>query len=121
MRRVPRLAPVVAVALLSMVVGGVFLSGVATAAQEASPPPGGFEIAPGVTAEAIAFAEGREDPSVYRLTFAPDAIYMFGASPTLELAYLESGTLLMTLGAPVTVTRSGGVGEQVDANTAFTV
>ena len=91
-------------------------------AQEATPPPTGFEIAPGVTAEALAFVPGQEAPSLYQLTFAPGTIYAFEPSPEISLVYVVAGAVTMTLDAPVTVTRAtnpGEVGEVVGAGTAF--
>ena len=91
-------------------------------AQEATPPPGGFEIAPGVTAEALAFVPGQEAPSLYQLTFAPGTIYAFEPSPEISLVYVVAGAVTITLDAPVTVTRAtypGEVGEVVGAGTAF--
>jgi hypothetical protein len=91
-------------------------------AQEATPPPGGFEIAPGVTAEALAFVPGQEAPSLYQLTFAPGTTYAFEPSPEISLVYVVAGAVTITLDAPVTVTRAthpGEVGEVVGAGTAF--
>ena len=45
-------------------------------------------------------------------------------SPNLEVAYLETGSLVMTLDAATTVTQLGDVesgGEMVAANTEFTI
>ena len=108
-------AVVVAWALL----GGASL----TYAQEATPPPQGFEIAPGVTAEALAFVPGQEAPSLYQLTFAPGAIYAFEPSPEISLVYVVAGAVNITLDAPVTVTRATNPGRgrraAVGAGTAF--
>jgi quercetin dioxygenase-like cupin family protein len=94
-----------------------------TQAQEATPPPGGFEIAPGVTAEALAFVPGQEAPSLYQLTFTPGTTYAFEPSPEISLVYVVAGGVTITLDAPVTVMRAtqpGAVGDVVDAGTAFT-
>ena len=91
-------------------------------AQEATPPPAGFEIAPGVTAEALAFVPGQEAPSLYQLTFTPGTTYAFEPSPEISLVYVTAGMVTITLDAPVTVTRAalpGEVGDVVDAGTAF--
>ena len=91
-------------------------------AQEATPPPAGFEIAPGVTAVALAFVPGQEAPSLYQLTFAPGTIYAFEPSPELSLVYVVAGSVTITLDAPVTVTRvtePGTAGEVVEAGTSF--
>ncbi|CAA9541068.1 MAG: hypothetical protein AVDCRST_MAG33-18 [uncultured Thermomicrobiales bacterium] len=93
-------------------------------AQDGGPPPGGFEIAPGVTAEALAFVEGRDEPSLYRLTFAPDTTYAIEPVPSISLGVLESGSLSFTLDVPVTVTRAGAVddpGEAIAADEEFTL
>ncbi len=110
------------VILLGLLVAGRV--GSMAVAQDATPPPGGFEIAPGVTAEGLAFAMGQEAPSLYRLTFAPGVIYRVEPAPDISLAYLETGALTLTLDAPVTITRAGSSdapGEAVTASTEFTV
>ena len=127
MRRTLGVMCVVAVMVFGMIAGGSFLSG--AGAQEATPPAGGppsggFEIAPGVMAEALAFVEGREDPSVYRLTFDAGVTYMIQQSPALEVAYVESGALSLTLDVPVTVGQVGASdmgGEAVSAGTEFII
>lgn len=105
--------------VLALVVGSV---GVAAVAQEGSPPAGGFEIAPGVTAEALAFAPGQEAPALYRLTFEPGVTYTVEPAPEISLVYQEAGALTATLDAPITITRSGATdapGEGVAADVAF--
>jgi hypothetical protein len=127
MRRVPGFLFAVAVMVLGLIASVGLISG--ASAQDASPPAGGpppgvFEIAPGVTADAAVFAEGRQDPSLYRLTFAPGVMYPIAESPALELAYVESGALAMTLSVPVTIGEVGSpgvAGESVEANTEFTL
>jgi len=90
-------------------------------AQEASaPPPMVFEIAPGVTAEALAFPQGGTDPVLYRLTFAPGVSYAFEPNPAnaLELGSVETGEIALTVSSPVTVTRGDGSGaEDIAADT----
>lgn len=93
-------------------------------AQEASPLPGGFEITPGVTAEALAFAPGAQAPSLYLLTFAPGVTYRAEPAPEIALGYLETGTLSLTKEAPVAVFRAGAAdapAETIPADTDFTV
>ena len=121
MRRSRVLLPVAAVVLLFLVAHRV---GPTVDAQEGTPPAGGFEIAPGVTAEALAFAAEREAPPLYRLTFAPGVTYSFDPAPEISLVYVEAGALAITLDAPVTVTRAGATdapGEAVAAGTEFTL
>lgn len=85
------------------------LLGPGTAGQEATPgagqqgPPEQFEIAPGVTVDNMVFAEGRYEPPIYRMTFAPGVEYQAQPSMALELAYVESGTLTLELDAPITI------------------
>ena len=120
MRRRSILFPVVVAVLLGLVAIGRV--GPDTAAQEGTPPP--FEIAPGVIAEAIAFAPGQETPSLYRLTFAPGVVYPIAPAPDISLVYAEAGSLTFTLDAPVTVTRAGASdapGEAVAAGAEFTL
>lgn len=127
MRRTSGLVFAIAVVLLGMIAAAGFMSG--AGAQDASPPaggppPGSFEIAPGVTADAAVFAEGREDPTAYRLTFDAGVTYTIMESPALEIAYVESGTLTMTLSVPVTVGQVDApdeAGEAVAAGTEFTL
>lgn len=121
MTRVISLVSVV-VALLLFVL--VTVSGVvpSVGAQDATPPPGGFEIAPGVTAEILPTSE--DPPSLYRLQFAPGVTYEIVASPSLEVAYLEAGTLTLSIDTPVTVGNLGATdaaGENIAADTEFTV
>lgn len=126
MRRVPGLMLAVAVLVFGILAAVGLMSG--AGAQDASPPaggppPGGFEIAPGVTADAAVFIEGRQDPSLYRLAFAPGVTYPVHEAPTLELVYAEAGALTMTLSVPVTVGQLGApeaAGENIAANTEFT-
>ncbi|MDQ3513167.1 MAG: hypothetical protein M3462_05795 [Chloroflexota bacterium] len=120
MRRFTSLVCVVAV----LVVGLVALSGLVPGARahDATPPPGGFEIAPGVTAELLPTAD--DPPSLYRLRFAAGVTYPFEGDPSLVVAYVESGTLTFRCDAPVTVARvdaTGTPGEPVAAGTEFTV
>jgi hypothetical protein len=121
MRRTVVLLPVVAVVLLGLVVAGRVGP---AAAQEGSPPAGGFEIAPGVTAEALAFAAGEENPALYRLTFAPGVVYEVEPAPEISIVYGESGSLIFSLDAPLTVARAGATdepGEAVAAGASFTL
>ena len=114
--------------LLSAVVvllGGLLTLGptFSTRAQEGTPPAEGMEFAPGVLAYALAVAEGQEEPSLYRVTFAPDAVLTGGETdPSISLISMEAGSLTVTIGAPVAITRGGGAGapEIVEAGTAFT-
>ena len=122
MRRAAVLWSGVAVVLLGLVVAGG--GNPLARAQEGSPPAGGFEIAPGVTAEALAFAAGRDEPVNYRLTFAPGVVYTVVPSPAISLVYQETGALTLTLDAPITITRSGmadSAGEAVAAGTEVTL
>ncbi len=122
-----RRAVLAIVAAVLLALGGLAWAGggsSGTVAQEGSPPAGGFEIAPGVTAEALAFVEGQETPALYRLTFAPGVSYTIAPAPELSLVYGEAGALAFTLDAPVTITRAGAAaspGEAVAAGTEFTL
>jgi len=111
----------VVVVLLGLAAVGVVRSG--AIAQEASPAPV-FEIAPGVTAEALAFIPGQEEPSLYRLKIEPGVSYPFAASPAIELAYVEQGSFALTLSSPVTINSidtPDAIGVQTDANKEFTI
>lgn len=122
MRRTLNLLSVVVVLMVSMAVG--------ISAQDATPPagpmefPDSFELAPGVVADNMVFAEGAEEPAVYRLTFDAGVAYPVMPSTHLEVIYMESGSLTMTLDAAVVVTQLGDTesgGEIVPANTEFTL
>ena len=118
MRRTPVLLSVFVAVLCLGVAARVGQVGMA---QEGTPAPS-FEIAPGVTAEALAFAAGQEAPALYRLTFAAGVTYTVIPAPEISLGYVEAGTLTFTLDAPVTVTRAGATdapGEAVAAGTEF--
>lgn len=84
-------------------------------AQEGTPPAGGFEIAPGVTAEALAFLPGEDVPSLYRITIEPGITYAFEPAPDISLVYGEAGALVVTLDAPVTVFHAVEVGQPAEA------
>ncbi len=108
-------------AVVSLGLSGV---GATALAQEGTPSPAGFEIAPGVTAEALAFEPGQEAPALYRLTFTPGVVYRVEPAPEISLVYQEAGELTAALDAPVTITRSGATdapGEAVTAETEFTL
>ena len=79
-----------------------------------SPPPapaaGALEVAPGVTAEALAFVEGEEVPAVYRLRLDPGTTYDFSGDPSIALAVIESGSVGLTADTPLTVLRGDGAG-----------
>lgn len=120
MRRTSSLVSMFAVVLLSiMSLGGlVFNAG----AQDATPPPAGFEIAPGVMAEILPTSQ--DPPSLYRLHFAPEVNYEIMEDPSIGVAYINAGTLTLTVDVPVTVAQSGATGtagETFDAGTEFTV
>ncbi len=120
MRRFVGFAAVAVTLLFGLIAVTGLVSG--AGAQDATPPPGGFEIAPGVTAELLPAAQ--EPPSLYRLTFAPDVTYPFEGDPSIALAYIESGTLTVRVDAPVTIARADAAatpGEMVAAGTDFTV
>jgi quercetin dioxygenase-like cupin family protein len=92
-------------------------------AQEGTPTAEGFEFAPGVIGYELARAEGQEQPSLYRLTFAPGATLSGGdADPSIALALVEAGSLTVTIDAPIAITRGGDAGtpEVVEAGTEFT-
>ncbi len=122
MRRLASLLFVVVLMVMSMAVG--------LSAQEASPPaqpltpPESLEIAPGVTVDNMVFKEGAQVPVAYRLTFEPGVVYPVVPGPNLEVGYMESGSLVMTLDAPVTVKQvsdAQGEGETYSAGTEFTL
>lgn len=119
MRQSPAVVWVIAAVLIGL--AGI---GSAAMAQDGTPSAGGFEIAPGVTAEALAFAAGQENPALYRLTFAPGVSYRVEPAPDFSLVYQESGVLTAILDAPVTIVRAGSAGatgEVIAAGTEYTL
>jgi hypothetical protein len=117
MRRIITLSSGVALLMLWMVVG--------ISAQDATPPSGemgmpeSFEIAPGVVVDNMVFAPGAMEPSSYRLHFEPGVVYQVEPGGALELVYIESGELAMTLDGVVTVGELGDsrtVGDAIEAN-----
>jgi hypothetical protein len=87
-------------------------------------PPESLELAPGVIADSMTFVEGQESPSLYRLHFDPGVVYEVFPSPSLELGYLESGSLTVVLDVALALGRvgeTGAAGETIDANTEFTL
>jgi hypothetical protein len=82
----------------------------------------GFEIAPGVTAGVLPVSE--DPPSLYWVRFAPGVTYTLEEDPAITLLYGQTGSLLLRLGVPVTVTRAGAMdtpGETIPAETEFTL
>jgi hypothetical protein len=117
MRRIITLSSVVALLMLSMAL--------TISAQDATPPSGEmempetFEIAPGVVVDNMVFAPGAMEPSSYRLNFEPGVAYQVEPGGALELVYIESGELVMTLDGVVTVGELGDsrtVGDAIEAN-----
>ncbi len=110
-----RMASLVLALLAAVVLGGRSL------AQDATPAPGEFEIAPGVVAYDAVFAEGREDPTAYRLRLDPEVTYGFEAAPSLDLVYVQSGAATFRLDTATTVSRFGAGGEDMVADAEFKV
>jgi len=92
-------------------------------AQSSAPSgPPTMSIAPGVTAEVLAFMQGQGDPVVVRLRFDPGSSWDAPADPTIALATVESGTLVVTLDKDVTAYLPGGAaGQPTTAGTATTM
>lgn len=117
MRRLSVLSTVVALLMVSIVMG--------ISAQDATPPSGemempqSFEIAPGVVVDNMVFAPGAMEPGSYRLHFEPGVVYQVQSSGALELVYIESGELVMTLDGVVTIGELADnrtVGDAIEAN-----
>lgn len=120
MRRGRGFVSMFAVVLLGLVsaVGLAFSAG----AQDATPPAGGFEIAPGVMAEILPTSQ--DPPLLYRLHFAPGVTYEMMEDPSIGVVYINAGTLVLRVDVPVTVAQSGATGtagETFTAGTEFTV
>lgn len=120
-----KLASLLSVVMLMVVSMATSLSAQESGTPEAPMgPPDSFEIAPGVVADRIVFAEGMEEPVSYHLTFQDGVVYEIGATPSLEIGYMESGSLVMVVDAPVTVKHvddTEGAGETHSAGTEFTI
>lgn len=107
----------------SMWAGGMVLAQESTPGPEGEPPDS-FELAPGVIADNVVFAEGSESPVMYRLHFEPGVTYPVPPGVNLELAYVETGSLILTLDAPIVVGQMGAVdtaGVMVPAATEVTL
>ncbi len=96
-------------------------------AQEGTPPPVELALAAGVTARELGSGRAEQLPPapalfvVYRVSFAPGAVYIGSAEdPGLGLTAIESGTLTVRLEGPSTVNRATGP-EAVPAGTEFTM
>jgi quercetin dioxygenase-like cupin family protein len=122
MRRIVGLVLVVVAVLFSMVAG--------ISAQDVTPPSGSmeppesFELAPGVMVDLMVFGPGAESPINYRLHFEPGVTYAVEPSGALELIYVESGELTVTLDGVVVVDELGDartVGEGIEANLETTI
>ena len=68
-----------------------------------------LEMAPGVTAEALAFLPGATDPVVYRLRFEPGSTYAAVGDAAVALVTIESGSVSIT--APVELTVYSATGD----------
>lgn len=120
MRRVVGFVSFLAVMLLGMVSVGGLVPG--AGAQDATPPTGGFEIAPGVTADILPASD--DPPSLYRLFVAAGVTYEFSSDPSLAVVYVEAGTATLQVELPVTRFQTGATdaaGESFAAGTEFTV
>jgi hypothetical protein len=115
-----RVGKLLAGLLLVGVFGGF---GMALATAQDATPPSAIELAPGVTADQVVLFEGRENPSHYRLHFAPGVSYTVSPSDSLELAYIEAGALTIALDAPTMRGTVGDTGsaELLPANTEVTL
>ncbi len=117
-------AKLLALLFVFSVAGLVALNPIAgTRAQEGTPVVTSFEfdIAPGVKASVLPVPE--DPPSLYRLRFDAGVTYPFTGDPAISLVYVESGSLVLRVGVPVTVSRgsaSGAAGESIAADTEFT-
>lgn len=129
MRPVGLFLSVVALVLLSPIAPG---STATTRAQDGTPVVAeevaevveefGFEIAPGVTAGILPVSD--DPPSLYWVRFAPGVTYTLEEDPAITLVYGQTGSLVLRLGVPVTVTRAGTMdapGETIPAGTEFTL
>jgi quercetin dioxygenase-like cupin family protein len=83
-----------------------------------------MELAPGVTAEALAFLPGEDEPVAFRLRFQPGSSVDLGATPEASLVVVEAGTLTLTTDVDLIVYSSGaGMGDpgSVAAGSAATL
>lgn len=121
MRRVTGIVALIIALGLGFLVQG--LTGPSIAAQdEATPASDAVELGDGVFAEAIAVSG--DQPVIYRLTLEPGASFDGDeADQSISLAYVETGELTVTVGAPVAVTRQGSeeAPEVFEADKEFTV
>ena len=121
MRRIAGMLALIVALGLGLIVQG--LTGGSIAAQdEATPPSDAVELSDGVFAEAVAVSG--DQPVIYRLVIETGATYEADdTDPSISLAYVETGTLAVTVGAPVAVSRGSAdeLPETFEAGTEFTV
>jgi hypothetical protein len=99
-----RTLPVVLALLLAAMPG-------VTLAQSAAPiGQPSMELAPGVTAEALAFLPGATDPVVYRLRFEPGSTYDAVGDASVALVTIEAGSMTITTPVELTVYSASGDG-----------
>ena len=116
-RRSGRGIAATAVVALGLIAGQV----AATRAQEATPAPLGFELAPGVTSDYIDTGQ----PTTFRVQLAGGVTWDEASDPSdpsIVLVYQEAGTLTFQVEAPITVFRAdaaGQPGEAVAAGATF--
>jgi len=100
--------------------GLVAVRSAGVSAQDATPAPLGFELAPGVTAEDVPPPEG--SPALFRVQIAAGTNWAAsdGTDPSIALVYGETGTVTIRVEAPVTIYRVGATGQPGDAVAAGT-
>lgn len=96
---------IIVTSLLIIVLGAVNWAGSA-GAQESTPPAQAAEteVAPGVAFTLLPASE--DPPSLYRLTFAPDAALYFAGDPAISLVFVESGAIALNMNAVVSDARA---------------
>jgi hypothetical protein len=102
-------------AILLLLLLGIGAAG-AVSAQQAPPAAGSEEVAPGVTREPVIAGDGAVAHALYRLRFEPGALFFFEGDGTIRLAYMEAGSLTLSLDVPLNVRPAGDgrdAGEQV--------
>jgi quercetin dioxygenase-like cupin family protein len=104
------LAPGLAVLVALLTLGPIARP---AAAQDATLPADGMQVAPGVTVEEVPSKPG--NPPVYRIHLDPGASVAFdNTDPSISLVFVEQGTVAFTIAAPVSVTRAGAVDQPAE-------
>jgi hypothetical protein len=96
-----RRAPIVLAAVLLAAVPASVL------AQSPAPSPAWYQMAPGVSIQALAWLPGQQDPAIFRFRFDPGASADFPGTPPVSLVTIDSGTLTVRTAVDLVIYSTG--------------